>query len=198
MTPDQINALAWQKQDGLLPAIVQDADSLQVVMLGYMNREALQSTLASGRVCFFSRSKNRLWTKGERSGHFLELVSVQSDCDSDALLVLAHPNGPTCHLQRSSCFADAPAHFLTVLERRIAERKNADPATSYSKRLMDSGLPKVAQKVGEEAVETVIAALAQDREALLGESADLLYHLLLLLQCRGLALQDVIGVLEKR
>lgn len=198
MTQDQINALAWQTQDGLLPAIVQDADSLQVLMLGYMNREALQSTLASGRVCFFSRSKNRLWTKGESSGHFLELVSVQSDCDSDALLVLAHPNGPTCHLQRSSCFADAPAHFLTVLERRIAERKNADPATSYSKRLMDSGLPKVAQKVGEEAVETVIAALAQDREALLGESADLLYHLLVLLQCRDLALQDVIGVLEKR
>ena len=198
MTPDQINALAWQKQNGLLPAIVQDADSLQVVMLGYMNREALETTLASGQVCFFSRSKNRLWTKGESSGHFLQLVSVQSDCDSDTLLVLAHPNGPTCHLQRSSCFADAPANFLTVLEKRIADRKNADPATSYSKRLMDSGLDKVAQKVGEEAVETVIAALAQDREALLGESADLLYHLLVLLQCKELTLAEVVDVLKKR
>jgi phosphoribosyl-ATP pyrophosphohydrolase/phosphoribosyl-AMP cyclohydrolase len=198
MTPDQINALAWQKQNGLLPAIVQDADSLQVVMLGYMNREALESTLASGQVCFFSRSKNRLWTKGESSGHFLQLVSVQSDCDSDTLLVLAHPNGPTCHLQRSSCFADAPANFLSVLEKRIADRKNADPATSYSKRLMDSGLDKVAQKVGEEAVETVIAALAQDREALLGESADLLYHLLVLLQCKELTLAEVVDVLKKR
>jgi phosphoribosyl-ATP pyrophosphohydrolase/phosphoribosyl-AMP cyclohydrolase len=198
MTPDQINALAWKKQNGLLPAIVQDADSLQVVMLGYMNREALETTLASGQVCFFSRSKNRLWTKGESSGHFLQLVSVQTDCDSDTLLVLAHPNGPTCHLQRSSCFADAPAHFLTVLEKRIADRKNADPAASYSKRLMDSGLAKVAQKVGEEAVETVIAALAQDREALLGESADLLYHLLVLLQCKDLTLAEVIAVLKKR
>ena len=198
MTPDQINALAWQKQNGLLPAIVQDADSLQVVMLGYMNREALEATLASGQVCFFSRSKNRLWTKGESSGHFLQLVSVQTDCDSDTLLVLAHPNGPTCHLQRSSCFADAPANFLSVLEKRIADRKNADPATSYSKRLMDSGLDKVAQKVGEEAVETVIAALAQDREALLGESADLLYHLLVLLQCKELTLAEVVDVLKKR
>jgi len=198
MTPDQINALAWQKQNGLLPAIVQDADSLQVVMLGYMNREALESTLASGRVCFFSRSKNRLWTKGESSGHFLQLLSVQIDCDSDALLVLAHPNGPTCHLQRSSCFADAPANFLTMLEKRIAGRKNADPATSYSKRLMDSGLDKVAQKVGEEAVETVIAALVQGREATLNESADLLYHLLVLLQCKDLTLAEVLAVLEKR
>jgi phosphoribosyl-ATP pyrophosphohydrolase/phosphoribosyl-AMP cyclohydrolase len=198
MNAEQINALAWQKQDGLLPAIVQDAESLQVLMLGYMNREALETTLASGQVCFFSRSKNRLWTKGESSGHFLQLVSVQSDCDSDTLLVLAHPNGPTCHLQRSSCFADAPADFLTVLEKRIADRKNADPATSYSKRLMDSGLDKVAQKVGEEAVETVIAALAQDREALLGESADLLYHLLVLLQCKELTLAEVVAVLKKR
>jgi phosphoribosyl-AMP cyclohydrolase / phosphoribosyl-ATP pyrophosphohydrolase len=198
MTPDQINALAWQKQNGLLPAIVQDADSLQVVMLGYMNREALESTLASGQVCFFSRSKNRLWTKGESSGHYLHLVSVQTDCDSDTLLVLAHPQGPTCHLQRSSCFADAPEHFLSVLEKRIADRKNADPATSYSKRLMDSGLDKVAQKVGEEAVETVIAALAQNREALLGESADLLYHLLVLLQCKELTLAEVVDVLKQR
>lgn len=198
MNAEQINALAWQKQDGLLPAIVQDAESLQVLMLGYMNREALETTLANGQVCFFSRSKNRLWTKGESSGHFLQLVSVQCDCDSDTLLVLAHPNGPTCHLQRRSCFADAPEHFLSVLEKRIADRKNADPATSYSKRLMDSGLDKVAQKVGEEAVETVIAALAQDREALLGESADLLYHLLVLLQCKELTLAEVVDVLKKR
>lgn len=198
MNQEQIDALAWQKQNGLLPAIVQDAESLQVLMLGYMNREALEQTLASGKVCFFSRSKNRLWTKGESSGHFLQVVSVQVDCDSDSLLVLANPNGPTCHLQRSSCFADAPEHFLSVLEKRIGERKNADPATSYSRRLMDSGLDKVAQKVGEEAVETVIAALVQDRDALLGESADLLYHLLLLLQYKNLTLADVVAVLKKR
>lgn len=198
MTPEQIDALAWQKQNGLLPAIVQDAKSLQVLMLGYMSREALEQTLASGRVCFFSRSKNRLWTKGESSGHYLQLRSLQADCDSDTLLVLADPIGPTCHLQRGSCFPEAPVPFLSVLEKRIAERRNADPATSYSRRLMDSGLDKVAQKVGEEAVETVIAALAQDREALLGESADLLYHLLVLLHCKDVALADVVAVLEKR
>lgn len=198
MNTEQIDTLAWQKQNGLLPAIVQDADSLQVLMLGYMDREALELTLSTGRVSFFSRSKKRLWTKGESSGHFLQLVSLQSDCDSDTLLVLAKPNGPTCHLQRDSCFPEAPAHFLSVLEKRIAERKSADPASSYTKRLMDSGLPKVAQKVGEEAVETVIAALAQDRAALLGESADLLYHLLVLLQTKDIALQDVLEVLKRR
>ena len=198
MNPEQIDNLAWQKQNGLLPAIVQDADSLQVLMLGYMSREALDLTLSSGRVSFFSRSRQRLWTKGESSEHILQLVSLQGDCDSDALLVLAKPLGPTCHLQRDSCFPEAPAHFLSILEKRIADRSHADPATSYTKRLIDSGLPKVAQKVGEEAVETVIAALVQDRDALLDESADLLYHLLVLLQTKNIALQDVLDVLKQR
>ena len=198
MNNDQIEGLAWAKQDGLLPAIVQDADSLQVLMLGYMNAEALAATLASGRVTFFSRSKNRLWTKGESSGHFLELVSLEADCDNDTLLVQARPNGDTCHLNRPSCFPQASKHFLSTLEDRINERLAADPAESYTRRMIDKGLPKVAQKVGEEAVETVIAALAEDETALLNESADLLYHLLLLLRAKNVGLQQVIDVLKSR
>jgi phosphoribosyl-ATP pyrophosphohydrolase/phosphoribosyl-AMP cyclohydrolase len=198
MNNDQIEGLAWAKQDGLLPAIVQDADSLQVLMLGYMNAEALATTLASGRVTFFSRSKNRLWTKGESSGHFLALVSLEADCDNDTLLVQARPNGDTCHLNRPSCFPQAPKHFLNTLEDRICERLAADPGESYTRRMLDKGLPKVAQKVGEEAVETVIAALAEDETALLNESADLLYHLLLLLRAKNVGLQQVIDVLKSR
>ena len=198
MNNDQIEGLAWAKQDGLLPAIVQDADSLQVLMLGYMNAEALAATLASGRVTFFSRSKNRLWTKGESSGHFLELVSLEADCDNDTLLVQARPNGDTCHLNRPSCFPQASKHFLNTLEDRIIERLAADPNQSYTRRMLDKGLPKVAQKVGEEAVETVIAALAEDETALLNESADLLYHLLLLLRAKNVGLQQVIDVLKSR
>lgn len=198
MNSETIKTLDWSKQNGLIPAIIQDAETLQVLMLGYMNSEALALTLESGQVTFFSRSKNRLWTKGESSGHFLSVVSIQTDCDSDSLLIMATPNGPTCHLNRQSCFADAPAYFLCELEQRIIERKSADPQTSYSKRLMDSGLAKVAQKVGEEAVETVIAACIQDDKALLSESADLLYHLIVLLQTKQLSLQQVIAVLKNR
>lgn len=198
MNSETIKTLDWSKQNGLIPAIIQDAETLQVLMLGYMNSEALALTLESGQVTFFSRSKNRLWTKGESSGHFLSVVSIQTDCDSDSLLIMATPNGPTCHLNRQSCFADAPAYFLCELEQRIIERKSADPQTSYSKRLMDSGLAKVAQKVGEEAVETVIAACIQDDNALLSESADLLYHLIVLLQTKQLSLQQVIAVLKNR
>ena len=198
MTNDDIHSLDWNKQNGLLPAIVQDADGLQILMLGYMDQAALAQTLASRRVTFFSRSKQRLWVKGESSGNYLDLVSVQSDCDNDSLLILAKPQGPTCHLQRSSCFADAPTYFLEELQARIHARKSADPATSYSKRLMDSGLAKVAQKVGEEAVETVIAACIQDEKALLNESADLLYHLIVLLQSKDIALKQVIDVLKLR
>jgi phosphoribosyl-ATP pyrophosphohydrolase/phosphoribosyl-AMP cyclohydrolase len=190
--------LDWNKQNGLLPAIVQDADTGQVLMLGYMNADALEETLRSRKVTFFSRSRNRLWTKGESSGHYLALDSIDADCDNDSLLVQARPQGPTCHLQRSSCFAEAPRHFLAELEQRIAARRTADPQASYSRRLMDKGLPKVAQKVGEEAVETVIAALAEDKPALLNESADLLYHLLVLLQCKDVALSEVIAVLKQR
>ena len=198
MNSETIKTLDWSKQNGLIPAIIQDAETLQVLMLGYMNSEALALTLESGQVTFFSRSKNRLWTKGESSGHFLSVVSIQTDCDSDSLLIMATPNGPTCHLNRQSCFADAPAYFLCELEQRIIERKSADPQTSYSKRLMDSGLDKVAQKVGEEAVETVIAACMQDDNALLNESADLLFHLIVLLQTKQLSLQQVIAVLKQR
>jgi phosphoribosyl-ATP pyrophosphohydrolase/phosphoribosyl-AMP cyclohydrolase len=198
MNTDSLATLDWQKQGGLIPAIVQDANSMQILMLGYMNQEALAQTLQIGKVTFFSRSKNRLWTKGESSGHFLDLVSIEADCDNDSLLIQAKPNGPTCHLQRASCFENAPQYFLTELENRIAQRKQADPNTSYSKRLMDSGLAKVAQKVGEEAVETVIAALVEDEQALLNESADLVYHLLVLLQTKDIALSRVLDVLKQR
>ena len=188
----------WDKGDGLLPAIVQDARTLRVLMLGYMDRAALAQTLASGRVTFFSRSKGRLWTKGESSGHFLELVSVDLDCDRDTLLVQAHPNGPTCHLQRESCFPAARgstlAELSALVERRAAER----PEGSYTTKLFDGGIRRIAQKVGEEGVETALAAVAEDDAALLGEGADLLFHLLVLLRARGLGLADVEAKLRTR
>nr|WP_298129496.1 bifunctional phosphoribosyl-AMP cyclohydrolase/phosphoribosyl-ATP diphosphatase HisIE [uncultured Pseudoxanthomonas sp.] len=190
--------LDWAKGDGLLPVIVQDAATLRVLMLGYMNREALDSTLASGRVTFFSRSKQRLWTKGESSGHVLELVSVDVDCDDDTLLVLAHPQGPTCHLQRPSCFPAAPSAFLSELDALIAQRERERPADSYTTRLFEGGVRRIAQKVGEEGVETALAGVAQDDSALLGESADLLYHLTVLLRARGLSLADAVEVLRGR
>jgi phosphoribosyl-ATP pyrophosphohydrolase/phosphoribosyl-AMP cyclohydrolase len=190
--------LDWAKGDGLLPAIVQDAATLRVLMLGYMNRDALDATLDSRRVTFFSRSKQRLWTKGESSGHVLELVSVDVDCDDDSLLVLAHPRGPTCHLQRASCFPDAPGAFLAELDTVIARRERERPTDSYTTRLFDAGVRRIAQKVGEEGVETALAAVAQDDAALLGESADLLYHLIVLLRARGLSLEDAVAVLAQR
>lgn len=190
--------LDWAKGDGLLPAIVQDAATLRVLMLGYMNRDALDATLASRRVTFFSRSKQRLWTKGESSGHVLELVSVDVDCDDDSLLVLAHPRGPTCHLQRASCFPDAPGAFLAELDTVIARRERERPTDSYTTRLFDAGVRRIAQKVGEEGVETALAAVAQDDAALLGEGADLLYHLIVLLRARGLSLDDAVAVLAQR
>lgn len=198
LRPEQIDALAWDKQGGLLPAIVQDARSLRVLMLGYMDRSALQCTLAVGRVTFFSRSRQRQWTKGESSGHFLEVVSIASDCDADTLLVMANPVGLTCHLGRASCFEDAPADPLAELDQLIAQRNRERPAGSYSTRLLDGGVRAVAQKVGEEAVETALAAVAQDDAALLGESADLLYHLVVLLHARGLSLAQASRVLEAR
>lgn len=190
--------LDWAKGDGLLPAIVQDAATLRVLMLGYMSREALEATLASRKVTFFSRSKQRLWTKGESSGHVLELVSVDVDCDDDSLLVLAHPHGPTCHLQRTSCFPAAPGAFLAELDAVIAQRERERPGDSYTTRLFDAGVRRIAQKVGEEGVETALAAVAQDEPALLGESADLLYHLIVLLRARGLSLGDAVTVLAQR
>ncbi|WP_299342112.1 bifunctional phosphoribosyl-AMP cyclohydrolase/phosphoribosyl-ATP diphosphatase HisIE [uncultured Pseudoxanthomonas sp.] len=190
--------LDWEKGEGLLPVVVQDAANLRVLMLGYMNREALEATLTDRRVTFFSRSKQRLWTKGERSGHVLDVVSVEADCDNDTLLVLAHPRGPTCHLQRASCFPSAPAAFLSELDALVAQRERERPADSYTTRLFEAGVRRIAQKVGEEGVETALAAVAQDEAALLGESADLLYHLIVLLRSRGLSFAEAVGVLRER
>lgn len=195
---DELQSLDWGKGDGLLPAIVQDPGNLRVLMLGYMNAEALAATRSSGFVTFYSRSKQRLWKKGESSGHVLELVSIQTDCDNDTLLVLAHPRGPTCHLQRDSCFADAPASFLADLDALVAQREKERPVGSYTTRLFDEGIRRIAQKVGEEGVETALAAVVQDDAALLGESADLVFHLTVLLRARGLSLQDVTDLLRNR
>ena len=193
-----IDGLAWEKQGGLLPAIVQDADTLRVLMLGYMSREALQATLASGQVTFFSRSRQRLWMKGESSGDVLDLVRLEADCDADTLLVLARPAGPTCHLGRASCFPQAPADGLAELDAVIAQRAQELPEGSYTTRLFEGGIRRIAQKVGEEGVETALAAVAEDDEALLGEASDLLFHLLVLLRARGLSLADALQVLEPR
>ena len=195
---EQLDALAWDKQDGLLPAVVQDAATHRVLMLGYMDRAALEATLASGRVTFYSRSRGRLWMKGETSGHTLELVSVTADCDKDALLVQAIPQGPTCHRGTVSCFTEAPGDFLADLDALIAARHAQRPAASYTTKLFDAGIHRIAQKVGEEGVETALAAVVQDDAALLGEAADLLYHLTVLLRARGLGLRDATVVLRER
>ncbi|ODU51603.1 MAG: bifunctional phosphoribosyl-AMP cyclohydrolase/phosphoribosyl-ATP diphosphatase [Lysobacteraceae bacterium SCN 69-48] len=197
-TTFDIETLAWDKQGGLLPAIVQDAATLRVLMLGYMDRAALAATLASGQVTFYSRSKQRLWTKGESSGHVLELASIEADCDADTLLVQARPHGSTCHLDRTSCFPDAPGDGLAELDALIAQRERERPQGSYTTRLFEGGIRRIAQKVGEEGVETALAAVAQDDDALLGEAADLLYHLTVLLRARGLSLEDARQVLAAR
>jgi phosphoribosyl-ATP pyrophosphohydrolase/phosphoribosyl-AMP cyclohydrolase len=196
--PLQIGALAWDRQGGLLPAIVQDAATLRVLMLGYMDRAALATTLAEGKVTFYSRSRQRQWTKGEQSGHFLQLVSIEADCDDDTLLVLARPQGPTCHLQRASCFPRAPGDFLAELDVLVAQRERERPAGSYTTRLFEGGVRTIAQKVGEEGVETALAAVAQGDAELAGEAADLLFHALVLLRARGLSLADVVSVLRSR
>ena len=167
-------------------------------MLGYMNKDALAATLASGQVTFFSRSKQRLWVKGETSGHVLNVVSIAADCDVDTLLVQALPHGNTCHLERASCFADAPGDGLMALDVLIAQRERERPAGSYTTQLFESGIRRIAQKVGEEGVETALAAVVQDDAALLGEAADLLYHLTVLLRARGLSLTDAKQVLAAR
>ena len=187
--------------DGLLPAIVQDATTKTVLMLGYMNKEALQHTQEKGKVTFFSRSKQRLWTKGEESGHFLNLVSIKADCDQDTLLIQAEPQGPTCHKGTDSCWGEenkASYGFLTALENTIAQRKAADDDDSYVASLFRKGINKIAQKVGEEAVETVIEAKDNDEALFLNESADLLFHYLILLQAKGYQLSDIVRILEER
>ncbi|MCS3430524.1 bifunctional phosphoribosyl-AMP cyclohydrolase/phosphoribosyl-ATP diphosphatase HisIE [Klebsiella sp. BIGb0407] len=200
LTEQQLAQLDWEKTADLMPVIVQHAQSGEVLMLGYMNQEALTQTIDSGKVTFFSRSKQRLWTKGESSGHFLNLVSITPDCDNDTLLVLANPIGPTCHLGTSSCFADTHHdwHFLYQLEQLLASRKNADPDSSYTARLYASGTKRIAQKVGEEGVETALAATVNDRTELTNEASDLVYHLLVLLQDQQLDLSAVIENLRQR
>ncbi|WP_130830726.1 bifunctional phosphoribosyl-AMP cyclohydrolase/phosphoribosyl-ATP diphosphatase HisIE [[Erwinia] mediterraneensis] len=200
LTEEQLARLDWVKTDGMMPAIIQHSVSGEVLMHGYMNQEALQKTLSDGKVTFFSRTKNRLWTKGESSGHFLHVVSITPDCDNDTLLVLANPVGPTCHLGTSSCFSPAAPDwtFLYQLEQLIAERKQADPASSYTAKLYASGTKRIAQKVGEEGVETALAATVNDRHELTNEASDLIYHLLVLLQDQNLDLSAIIANLRAR
>lgn len=192
--------LDWQKVNNLMPVIIQHYVSGDVLMLGYMTPEALKQTQTTGKVTFYSRTKNRLWTKGETSGHFLNVKSISTDCDNDTLLILVDPIGATCHTGSNSCFAQAKTEwgFLYQLEQLLAARKNSDPQSSYTAKLYHEGTKRIAQKVGEEGVETALAATVHDREELKNESADLIYHLLVLLQDQNLSLQDVIGILKAR
>ena len=198
-----LSRLDWAKGEGLLPAIVQHSQSGEVLMLGYMNAEALAHTQASGHVTFFSRSKQRLWTKGESSGNVLALKSIRIDCDADTLLVQAEPHGPTCHEGTSSCFGDSadvrpPLGFLAELDALVAQRHAERPEGSYTTSLFEGGIRRMAQKVGEEGVETALAAVVQDDVELLGESADLIFHLTVVLRARGLSLADVAALLAER
>jgi phosphoribosyl-ATP pyrophosphohydrolase/phosphoribosyl-AMP cyclohydrolase len=195
-----IEGLDFGKGAGLLPAIVQHAGSGAVLMLGYMNRDALRASLTRRRVVFFSRSRQRLWEKGETSGQVLELAQIRADCDRDALLATAWPRGPVCHLGTASCFGDArtPGEALAFLARIIGERLAARPEGSYTARLAAAGAKRVAQKVGEEGLEVALAGAGGSDADVVAEAADLLYHLLLLLRVRGLPLERVVGELHAR
>ena len=200
LTEQQLSQLDWEKTGGMMPVIVQHQVSGEVLMHGYMNQEALEKTLRESKVTFWSRTKQRLWTKGETSGHFLNVVSITPDCDNDTLLVLAQPIGPTCHLGTSSCFSPAAPDwtFLYQLEQLLAKRKQADPDSSYTAKLYASGTKRIAQKVGEEGVETALAATVNDRDELTNEASDLIYHLLVLLQDQDLDLSAIINNLRAR
>ena len=201
MTDFNAETLDWPKMDGLIPAIVQDAATGEVLMLGYMDRAALDATLADRMVTFHSRSKAALWRKGETSGNVLDLVEVRMDCDNDALLVLATPRGPTCHTGTTSCFGDQGppgVGFIGALERVIQSRAGADPTTSYTAKLLAEGPARAAQKVGEEGVETALAGRCGDDEELISEAADLVYHLTVLLKARELAWSDLTAELQTR
>jgi phosphoribosyl-AMP cyclohydrolase / phosphoribosyl-ATP pyrophosphohydrolase len=194
--PSKIN---FEKLNGLVPCVVQDSRTRKVLMLGFMNHEALSKTLAEKKLTFYSRSKKRLWTKGETSGNFLTLVDVLQDCDNDTLLFSAIPQGPTCHTGADTCFNEKnQSEGLEFLEAIIQKRKSNPKAGSYTNQLLDAGINKVAQKVGEEAVELVIEAKDNNRELFLGEAADLMYHYLVLLAAKGYELKDVISVLKSR
>lgn len=197
------DALDWEKMGGLIPAIVQDAFDGRLMMQAYMNREALQVTLQTGRLTFWSRSREALWAKGETSGNRLDLVSIHADCDGDCLLVLARPQGPACHRGTDTCFdGEEPVapelSFLARLEAIIRQRDHERPAGSYTAELFESGLKRIAQKVGEEGVETALAGAGGDKDELLNEAADLVYHLLVLLRARGLKLSGVVTSLRAR
>ncbi|MFL6735040.1 MAG: bifunctional phosphoribosyl-AMP cyclohydrolase/phosphoribosyl-ATP diphosphatase HisIE [Sphingomicrobium sp.] len=195
-----VPGLAWAKMDGLIPVVVQDPASGAVLMLGYMNAEALGATLESGFVTFFSRSKERLWMKGESSGNRLTLVEVREDCDGDALLVQARPEGPTCHLGASNCFmseVQGPG-WLTELSRIVASRASSDDDKSYTRHLLNEGVERIAQKVGEEGVEIALAGVTRDAAGCAEETADLLYHLSVLMEAKGYSWEDVIAVLRQR
>lgn len=197
-----ISQVDFKKSNGLVPAIVQDDNTQKVLMLGYMNEESLGKTIEIGKVTFFSRSKNRLWTKGEESGNFLNLVSVLVDCDGDTLLLKATPVGPVCHTGSDTCFDEenskSDIHFLKFLQDFIDRRKEEMPEGSYTTSLFKAGTRKITQKVGEEAVETIIGAMADDNENFIYESADLLYHLIVLLSYKGLRIEDIINELKSR
>jgi phosphoribosyl-AMP cyclohydrolase / phosphoribosyl-ATP pyrophosphohydrolase len=196
-----IASVDWSKIGGLLPVIVQDTDTAEVLMLGYMNEAALRQSMSSGLVTFFSRSKQRLWTKGETSGNALRLESMRLDCDRDSLLVMVKPTGPTCHNGTMTCFGEfaGPAlAFIGRLEKLIALRDVQRPTKSYTTSLFEEGVKRIAQKVGEEGLETALAAVADTDLALRGEAADLLFHLLVLLRAKGQRLEQVIDVLQQR
>ncbi len=201
---DDIQHIAFGQADGLLPAIVQHPDTGAVLVLAWMNRDALRATLTGKRVIFFSRSRGRLWEKGETSGHTLDLVAVHADCDRDALLVLARPRGPVCHLETRTCFGDEPLSaaerlaFVATLENIIADRASRGSPDSYTAQLLASGARRLGQKVGEEGVEVALAAATGTDEEVVAESADLIYHLLVLLRARGVPLARVIDELQAR
>lgn len=193
------SSLDWDKTGGLIPVIIQDHQTLEVLMLGYMNTEALAKTQAEGKVTFYSRTKNRLWTKGETSNNFLYVKELYLDCDNDTILIKADAVGPTCHTGSRSCFkTEFNQNFIFELENIITDRYENPVEGSYINKMRSKGLNKIAQKVGEEGVETVIAALAETEEELIGEASDLVFHLLFLLKEKGLSLQDIAKNLEKR
>ena len=200
--PDiNFDQIAWEKSSGLVPAVIQNSRNGHVLMLGYMNRTSLTHTIESGKVTFFSRSKNRLWTKGESSGNWLDYVSAEIDCDNDTIPIQARPQGPTCHSGTVSCFNDTnpgSTLFLAYLEKLISNRHATMPSGSYTTNLFNEGTARIAQKVGEEGVELAIARMKDDKTEIANEAADLLYHMMVLLQDSGLTLSDAIQVLEKR
>lgn len=197
-----IETLDFEKNNGLIPAVVQDEETSKVLMVGYMNKEALKKTLSEKKVTFYSRTKQRLWTKGETSGNFLKVVSIKEDCDQDTLLIKASPNGPVCHKGPDTCFSEdnigKPVEFLATLEKLIKDRQRNPSEKSYTSKLFKKGINKIAQKVGEEAVELVIEAKDNNKELFLNEAADLMFHYLVLLRAKGYSLSEVIEILQER